>query len=474
MIKKIYDFIIRIASNVLFVVFGIMILFSIFIKSVYYFQNDSPGFELVNILDVLAIFLWGLILAIFWKFKDWISLHLKKKWIILSFFLTSLLFVIMLPLKPFSDMEQIYNAASKVAIGDFSYFANNSYFMQYPNNILVSLLYGGLLFIFPKNILTIKILNILLIIGITIISCKIINLIYKNEISNLFYIYSLSFLSVFLYANHLYTDILFVFISVLGVYIYLKNDKFIILDYILYSVLYFIRPQAVFYIIAITIGYLVKSKNTILRKVINILLGVSIFFLINAGFKYGVERVLIGDIDSAMPVASYVYMAFNEQKFGFQDGLHDLNRTFNDVKYRLNSYNFKTVIAIILKKIQWMWTEGTYQAQRYAFGGDENGKFLYDTIISKYCINSKNLWRRFLDSLMRAQYLWNFGLTLPMFISKKKFKFEIIIMLFAANFIFYIFWEIKSRYILPLYPFMLIVSFITCIEITKKISKKAN
>lgn len=69
---------------------------------------------------------------------------------------------------------------------------------------------------------------------------------------------------------------------------------------------------------------------------------------------------------------------------------------------------------------------------------------------------------------MRTQYLFLFILTIPMFFRKNQNKYDIFIMLFAAHMIFYIFWEIKSRYLLPLYPIMLIVSFITLNDFSVK------
>ena len=59
-----------------------------------------------------------------------------------------------------------------------------------------------------------------------------------------------------------------------------------------------------------------------------------------------------------------------------------------------------------------------------------------------------------------------------MFWKKNRGKYDIFVMLFAANMVFYVFWEIKSRYLLPLYPLMFIASFITIDNMAKQWKNK--
>lgn len=470
--KKIYSFAIQVVSKIMLLCFVAMLIISFGIKAVYNY-NDSPIFEKTQMLDIVfEIIVVGVFVAgVHWRKK---INQISAKISIIIFVILAFLFVIMVPLKPFSDMQQIYNGALNIAEGNMKYFTDNSYFMEYPNNILITLIYGAILFIFPHNFIVLKFTNIFCVIGIVWMSEKILQLYWKNSYTNLFYLYGLSLGSVFLYVNHVYTDLVFVFVATLGLYIYMKNTRKIIGVVFLFSVLYFVRPQAIFYMIAIIIHYFFKSEKNLCYKIITILIGAIIFVICNFVITQGIEKTLIGDIEHSMPPASYVYMAFNEKEFGFQDGSHDTKRTFADVKERIESYNGETLAQIILKKEQWMWTEGTYQAQRYAFGGDDSSgnKFIYQTPITKYCLDSSDDWRKGLDCFLRSQYLIMLILTVPMFAKKNNREYDIFIMLFAANIVFYIFWEIKSRYILPLYPVMLIISCLTLKNIVKRISKK--
>lgn len=466
---RIYDWIMKITSELLVVICTGMLVIALGVKAIYCY-DDSPTFVQNGMWDAITLLVVIVLLLFEIRWGDILNRHISAKCSIVIYCIIAVLFIVLVPLKPFSDMQQIYDGAIEVAQGNLAYFYKNAYFTQYPNNMLITLIYGGILFFLPKNAIVLKLLNILMVVGTVIISEKILQIYWKNPYRNLFYIYGLSLVSVLLYVNHVYTDLIFVFFSLLGIYLYLKKPERIWYIVAIFGVLYFVRPQAVFYVIAIVIHYLIKYKAGHARKIMHILCGVALFFGCRYVVTYGIEATIIGDIDHSMPAASYVYMAFNEEEFGFQDGSHDLNRKFSDVIERLQEYDKETLLKIIGKKLEWTWTEGTYQAQRYAFGENSNmqDKFEYITPVTGYCLNSGQRWRQVLDSFMRNQYLVLFALTIPMFFKKNYGKYDIFVMLFAANMIFYIFWEIKSRYLLPLYPFMLIASFITLSKIGKK------
>ena len=471
---KLYRFLLNITSVLLTCISTGMLLIALLYKAIYRY-DDSPAFVRNGFGDLVALFILLLLFALGYLWREKINRYFSFKYSIIIYFILAIFFVLLVPLKPFSDMQQIYQASLEVSKGNWQYFCgDNSYFTQYPNNLLITLLYGFLFVVLPKNVLVLKILNILEIIGIVWISEKIVQLYHKNSYRNLFFVYGLSLISIFLYTNHIYTDLLFVFFSVLGLYLYLQNPAHIGYAIAIYSILFFVRPQAVFYIIAILLHYFFKGNASMSKKIGHIFFLILLFLVCRFAITNGVEKPLIGDLSHSMPAASYVYMAFNEEEFGFQDGTHDINRTFSDVADRLAGYDFKTLAEIICKKTEWTWTEGTYQAQRYAFGENSNtqDKFSYTTPLTRYCLDSNATWRQLLDNFMRTQYLFLFILTIPMFFRKNQNKYDIFIMLFAAHMIFYIFWEIKSRYLLPLYPIMLIVSFITLSNFsTKKASR---
>lgn len=178
-----------------------------------------------------------------------------------------------------------------------------------------------------------------------------------------------------------------------------------------------------------------------------------------------------------MPVWSYIYMGFNQEEFGFQDGTHSVDRNASDVVARLKSNGIKEVIGIIAKKEYWMWMEGTYQAQRYAFGencNESDSKFYYETAATKYLMNNEQILRKAADSFIYAQYFILFVLMLYWFIKPQSNKLSVIYLIYMGMFLFYVFWEIKSRYIISLYPFMMIFSIWTLLSLPIKKKEKIS
>lgn len=290
---------------------------------------------------------------------------------------------------------------------------------------------------------------------------------------NLFYVWAFSIVSLFLYINHIYTDIPFVFCTVFCIWLYLHNTEFIVLDCFILALVYQLRPQAAFYIIAISIHYVFskcglkkfwKAGLAILTSIITIIIFNSLI----------VPQFIEIDRAETIPMWSYVYMAFNEEEFGFQDGSHSPDREFDDVKERLQELGIEKTLKIIGKKVFWTWSEGTYQASRYAFGSEPVAaldKFEKETLATKYVLDSSQPIRRLLDSVMRAQYIVLFALTIFMFRKKYSTEYSLFILLFAANMVFYVFWEIKSRYIIPLCPLQVIFVFIMVLRYVKEKEK---
>ena len=472
--NKFYFSIVKCIRIFLFIVFCVFSIISLFIKPNYNY-DDSPEFIYMTPEIIICVLLVILGIMLLLRYRTAIN-KISKPWLItIIYIFLGIIFIILVPLKPFSDMEQIFRAAIEVSKLNFSYFLDNLYFKLWPNNVLVSFLYGLIFIVFPKNVIIIKILSIICILLIAKVSTLLISL-YYNKYSNLFYLLFLSLGSVFLYINHIYTDIPFTLISLTSVYIYLKDSNKLAVPIILLVLLYFIRPVALIYIFAIIIDYFFTNKAQIRRKLKIIFLVFSVSFFIFFSVNFFIHHVVnYNDGERSMPVWSYIYMGFNQEEFGFQDGTHSVDRNANDVVARLKSNGVKEVIEIIAKKEYWMWMEGTYQAQRYAFGEnckESDSKFYYETAATKYLMNNEQILRKAVDSFIYAQYFILFALTLYWFIKPQSGKLSVIYLIYMGMFLFYIFWEIKSRYILSLYPFMMIFSIWTLLSLPNKERRK--
>ena len=173
-------------------------------------------------------------------------------------------------------------------------------------------------------------------------------------------------------------------------------------------------------------------------------------------------------------------MGINEEEFGFQDGSHSKDWTFEDVQKRINELRFGRLIKLLCKKQYWLWTEGTYQAERYAFGTGEEEQFAYETAITKKIRDTENSkLRKSIDYLMKGQYLVLIILSFIDFMIKDKNedikgKKELLLYIIIGLFCFYTIWEMKSRYIYCLYPIFLIFSTSGTQKIINKIKKKGR
>ncbi len=464
--QRLYDSFFKGLAGILFLLLMAFFLAALFVKAVYRY-DDSPAFVSAEWYDWAAIILLGLFLFLMCRYRKSLDRWIPKQVSISLFFVISLLFAVLVPLKPFSDMKQLYDGALAVSRGEFSFFRTTDYFQMYPNNLFACVIYGALLAVFPDSVMTLKICNICVAQGIVFLTRKLLDYLFGQVYENLFYFCSLFFLPIILYVNHIYTDQLFVLGSLLIVYLYLRQPggTWIFLPVLLAGA-YLLRPQSAFYGIAFLILFLFGNRQEIKEKLLPVLGGLLIFILVVAGFFRGIVPKLVGTDAKSMPVWSYIYMGLNEEEFGFQDNSHSMTRSPEDVKERIASYTPVQLGKILVKKTDWMWTEGTYQASRYAFGDDGMQpleKFEYETWLTRRTKDSADRLRIVADAFMRGQYLLlllitAYGIFRIFFVRKGKPP-EIAhvgLLLFYANLFFYLIWEIKSRYLLPLYPFLLL------------------
>ena len=216
--------ILSIASYIILLLMSLILFTGLFIKPIYICALDKPDFISNKWHDYAMMLIYAIILFILFR-KRKIFNKIPFQITVILYFLLGLFYIYEFPLMAFSDMGQIYEAALQVAHGDFLSFQSNPYFATYPNNVVLALLYGGILWIFPETVVTLKVVNIILLISIIVIAEQMVQIYFPNQYRNLFYIFAFSFLPAFLYINHVYSDIPFTFLTVLAMYLYLKNKS---------------------------------------------------------------------------------------------------------------------------------------------------------------------------------------------------------------------------------------------------------
>ena len=133
--------------------------------------------------------------------------------------------------------------------------------------------------------------------------------------------------------------------------------------------------------------------------------------------------------------------------------------------------------TLLAKKEYWLFTEGTYQVQRYAFGEGQENTFYYETPVTLKVSNPEtSKTRKAIDYITKGQYLIIIFLAFIDLIIKDsekdiKNKKDLLLYFIIGMFSFYLVWEIKSRYIYCLHPVFLILAVSGIEKITNKIKK---
>lgn len=461
--EKLNNFISKFSKIFIIGLFIFIIIFSLFIRSMYNYE-DYPSFEGINILSLIALIIILGLLLITTKLTK-----IKTTYIYLIYAVLGILYILIVPLKIFSDMKFVTN----IALSNFT--TGMDYLYRCPNNLFISVIFNMFFRIFMYDTLTIKVINIFCNILIAFFSYRIYCLIFSHTQQyvddKLSILLVLSNLSAFLYINHLYNDIFFVLLSIIIIYLVLLNKKsnwHTILIGFLCFILFELRAVGIIIVIAISIYYILKEKY--IKKTVCIL---SIFAFLALSYSI-ISNHFLPKNETTYPVWSYIQMGFNEEEFGFQDGSHRADYTFNDVIDKLNDLGFVRTFKLLCKKEAWLWTEGTYQVSRYAFGEDTQNAFEYTTFITGELekVSSSNL-RKGINYIIKAQYFALVFLSIiGLLHNKDNRKIDLLLYIIIGFFTFYLFWEIKSRYIYSLYPFFAIFATHGINVIRNKIADK--
>lgn len=466
----------KISINFLIILFVIIIIGMFFINSVYLYI-DTAAFKINNIFNYLGIIIniFGFLILVL--LEKVLALKFKKKKyinfiIFLIYFITEIIYIKLVPIKPFSDMFFI----TEIALSDFK--NEIQYLQHYPNNLPISIIFNLIFRITQYDVIHIKIFNIICNMATIYFAYKIYENIYKKK-NNIVILLGICSISTFLYVNNAYNDIIFTALTTIILYLVTKEKQSKI-DIFIISILVFlqfiVRPVGIILIIAVCMYYLLKNKN-----IKNIVILLSIFLICNIMYSQ-LEKEIIPKSDEIQqyPIWSFIQMGINEKEFGFQDGSHSTEWTFGDVKNRIQELGPQRLLKLLCKKQYWLWTEGTYQVERYAFGTGAPEQFSYTTTVTNMIYDVDNSKaRKALEYLMKGQYFVLIVLSLIDLIIKDKDetiknKKDILLYTIIGFFCFYTIWEIKSRYIYCLYPIFLILSTQGIEKIINLLKKKGE
>lgn len=450
----------KITKYFLIILFATITTVMLFINSIYLYI-DKPDFTINNIWNYAGILINIILLIITVIIHQYIKKRFPNnkyinKIIYLVYFILEVVYLKLVPIVPFSDMKYV----TDIALSNFT--DQIEYLQANPNNLPIILIFNLIFRLTTYDVFVLKVVNIICNVVTIYFTCKIYKNIYNKE-NRLVLFLGVSSISVFLYVNNVYNDIIFTTFTTIIIYLVTKEEhskRDIAIISILSFIQFIIRPVGIILIIAICMYFILKKMNF---KIVAIIISVcAVFYVIYAQ----VESMVIpkSDEPKEYPIWSFIQMGINEEEFGFQNSSHSTEWTFEDVKDRITELGPSRLLKLLCKKQCWLWTEGTYQVERYAFGVGQEGQYFYDTPITELVYDPDNSQvRDALEYLMKGQYFILIVFSFINCILKKedkqtKDKKDLLGYIIIGLFCFYTIWEMKSRYIYCLYPIFLILA----------------
>lgn len=483
---------------------GLFIGSSFFVRAIYNsaVYGDKPILLTQN-LGILIMIIIPIILLSIIMYKIGLKLNKYSKKIVLptillSSFTIQIIIVFLFTVLPTADSQTVLSLAINMLYrNDYSTFQTGGYLYMFPFNFSTVLYLKTLLAIFPNNYLVIKFFNILF----TLITTLMIYLIYKelnykskeNDYGIL--IFAATYIPALLMSNYIYNDIIATTFLSSAIYFLIrfvkeKTIKYMVISSILLSIGNYFRSVGVIVLIASIIYILVSIKEIGVKKVITSFCILGLLFNIPSwtqNIYLQANHIVNESVNkNSAPIYMWFNMGLNESTYGYWDNMKSYNiyqrqGEYNkekstelfkeEIENKLTKMGLSGLAKFYYNKIVWTWTEGTYQIETYGIGNEaSNSRQRVGMTQNNYSYTTfaTDLFKG--DSIYRSGLIWilyvvNFLMycfILIRLISGIKFKKydEVFLNLVVLGFIgFYVLWEIKSRYIYPVYPLLIILSY---------------
>ncbi|MFP7289094.1 glycosyltransferase family 39 protein [Shouchella clausii] len=499
----------KIANQTLYIILalfvGLFIVSSFFIRArySYYVYGDTPVLEKQQLGALLAG--TGLLLAFgFLLLRLCRPLNQYKQSVVIPLVLclsgavqTEVVFAF--TRMPTDDSQTVLSLALDMLYrNDYSSFEAGGYLYMFPFNFSTVLYLEALLAVFPDNYLVLKAGNILF----SLVTTLMIYLIYQElggKDSGKNYgvlVFAAAFPPALLMSNFIYNDVIATALLAVSIYFSIRFVKRKTLASILFASIalaagnYF-RGVGAIVLIAALIYILLNTRLIGWKKTAVSLALLAACFNIPGWTQNAVlQAAHITDEPAsrnAAPVYMWLHMGLNEETFGFWDNMESYSIYQREAGYskaestvlfkaaireKLSSATWKELANLYFKKLVWTWTEGTYQLDRYGIGGEGGraadraagpvmGGYVYSTAVSEL-FQGESPYR---SGLLWLLYCMNFLMYCGMLIRliggiRSHRRDEVFLVLVVLGFIgFYLLWEIKSRYLFPVYPVLIVLSY---------------
>ncbi|MEC0125556.1 glycosyltransferase family 39 protein [Paenibacillus pabuli] len=412
-----------------------------------------------------------------------------------------ILIIFVFPRVPTDDSQTVLSLAMNMLYNqDYSSFETGGYLHMFPFNYSTVLYLKTLLYLFPDNYLVIKLFNSLF----STVTTLMIYLIYKQlntksaERDYGVLIFAATYLPSLFLNNLIYNDVIATAFLTTCLYFLIrfvreKSWQTIVIAAILLAIGNDFRSIGVIVLIAAMLTILLNMRSIGFKKGIASIFVLAILFNVpgwtqNAALKSsGAVSEPVGE--NSAPVYMWLNMGINLERFGFWDNMesyqiYQRQANYNkakstalykqEIERKLSEASLSDLAQMYYKKMIWTWTEGTYQMDRYGIGNENSssgmgrgraggiaGSYSYTNAVTDL-FQGYSVYR---IGLLWVVYVMNFLMYCFIFIRLiggicgKRYD-EVPLILIILGFIgFYILWEIKSRYIYPVYPLLVVLSY---------------
>lgn len=446
-------------------------------------------FSLINLVVILALYQLAKLLQRF-------NFNLVVIILLSCFFIGQIVFIFLMPAAQCYDPEKLINFAKEFLDGNYTSLEMDQYLNYYPNNIGITLFFAFIFKLLPVKMLLIdglilRIVNVLfsMILAIFFIA------LYKEFVSSnkkslifalcLFITYPVSLMeNTFAYNNLISTVLCLAALYFAKKFIDHNKIIYLILVAVLLMIGNFIRPTALLFagaiILYFTINAIFYRKVSIIKALLGIILTIAIFNLPfnlfnDYGLKHGILTEPIGEHSN--PVWRWINIGIPyDNKLGYWDDGRNISlfrKVFKcdrlqateffelDAASKIQSVGPLNITQGYMKKAYWLWTDGTYDANFISLGDNTlETYFIYETSLTKYFHDRNSSARQIITWYLYA-YNWLIMLAIIFMliysIINKKFQFDLIFYVLLAFFSFYLIWEIKGRYLLNIFPLLLLI-----------------
>lgn len=477
--KKAGKVIEKISQWIIVVLFAIFILF-IFLQSIFgnavmsstekvYFLKDNVWVNLLIMIAVIVLLYW-------FKKKNLIKNPSKKFLTTITIIYAAMMvgFVVLLQVAPIVDQYEVLRASIDFVKGNYEKWAAGGYCDQYPNQNGLILFFSGFTYVFGEyNWMAMEILNIPMLIISAIFTSKIVKLLFKNEkLAKYTYICILLFFPANCLVTFIYGTTFGMAFVMAGIYLVMKScmyGKFRdgLVGTLLIAISCVLKQNYIIFFIAVLLviiyHFIVKKQSKFLGIAAY---GIIFLFSLNALVNVLTPAPAGTSASQGIPSSAWVAMGMQEGKKapGWWNG-------YNNAVYKNNKYNTELAKAQVekdiskrlqefskdgmytanffSKKISSLWNETTYQGlsitYTYRRKTVEWTPWIKSLIYDGGFLNGIVLW--LCDKGMTLMWL---GVLLSIIFDKKgRNVYNLIFaIIFLGGFIFHLFWEARSLYVM--------------------------